>query len=162
MYLFPTQKLVYGPSQVESRIDQDPTISAELTLWNQQGSSVNRGNMMVIPINQSILYIKPLYLESTTSQIPQLKRVVVAYGSRIEMAKTLDAALKVIFGAGAVAAPSPAAPSAPPPGKPGKAPPTSVKKLIDQAADEFNRAEEAQRKGDWAAYGEQQRSFSKP
>ena len=162
LYLFPTQKLVYGPSQIESRIDQDPTISGQLTLWNQQGSSVNRGNLMVIPIDKSILYVKPLYLESTTSKIPQLTRVIVAYGDRIEMSNTLEGALNAIFG-GEGAAPSPSVPSttaAPTTGKPGTAPAsTSTKKLIDQAVQQFNKAQDALRRGDWTAYGEQQKQL---
>lgn len=162
LYLFPTQKLVYGPSQIESRIDQDPTISQKLTLWSQQGSSVNRGNMMVIPIQHSLMYIKPLYLESTTSKIPQLTAVIVAYGDKIEMADTLNEALNAVFGSSeATSQAAPAETSAPT--QSGKAAPsaptTAVRKLIDQAFSQYNRAQDAQRKGDWAAYGEQQKQL---
>ncbi|HEY3297852.1 MAG TPA: UPF0182 family protein, partial [Armatimonadota bacterium] len=163
MYLFPTQSLIYGPSQIESRIDQNPAISSELTLWNQQGSSVNRGNLIVIPVAHSILYIKPIYLESTTSKIPQLKRVVVAYADRVEMADTLDAALQAVFGSDASPSPAKSATEAlsgvSTGGKPSAAISSSIQKLIDQANIEFNQAEEAQRKGDWAAYGQRQKQL---
>ena len=161
LYLFPTQKLVYGPSQIESRIDQDPSISQKLTLWSQQGSSVNRGNMMVIPIQHSLMYIKPLYLESTTSKIPQLTAVIVAYGDKIEMADTLNEALNAVFGSSeATSQAAPAETSAPTPsGKAAPAPSAAVRKLIDQAVSQYNRAQDAQRKGDWAAYGEQQKQL---
>jgi hypothetical protein len=163
LYLFPTQNLVYGPSQIESRIDQDPSISSELTLWNQQGSSVNRGNLIVIPIDKSVLYIKPLYLQSTANGIPQLKRVIVAYADKLEMADTLDAALKAIFGGTSEAAPSQAvsaAPTAAPrPGKPGRPISPNTQRLIDQANTEFNQAEEALKKSDWATYGNHQKQL---
>jgi len=164
VYQFPKQNVIYGPAQIESTINQDPTISQLLTLLNQQGSHVNRGNLLVIPIEQSIIYIKPLYIESESSKIPELKKVVVAYGSRVEMSDTLEGALNAIFGSGA--APSAEAPvatssGAKPTVSPGAHAPSSgvssVKKLIDQAADEFNKAQEAQRKGDWSGYGEQQK-----
>jgi uncharacterized protein len=99
VYQFSKQELTYGPMQIEARIDQDTDISQAITLWSQAGSSVLRGNTLVIPIENSILYVEPLYLEATErGTLPQLKRVIVAYDDRLTMQKTLDEALGVIFG----------------------------------------------------------------
>ncbi|MGA1863870.1 MAG: UPF0182 family protein [bacterium] len=97
-YKFPKEKLVYGPRQVEARIDQQTKISRELTLWGQQGSDVIRGDLLVIPVEESILYIEPVYLVATDkSSLPELKRVIAVYGEKIEMKKTLIDALEKIF-----------------------------------------------------------------
>jgi uncharacterized membrane protein (UPF0182 family) len=98
LYKFPKDKLVYGPSQIEARIDQDSVISEQLTLWSQQGSRVTRGNLLVIPINQSLLYIEPLYLESEQGQLPELKRVIVSDGKTLVMRENLNEALVALFG----------------------------------------------------------------
>ncbi|HMV26844.1 MAG TPA: UPF0182 family protein, partial [bacterium] len=98
VYRFPKTELVYGPMQVESRIDQTPEISEKLTLWNQQGSRVTRGNMLVVPINNSLLYVEPLYLQSNQSRLPELKKVIVAYGNSIFMEDNLEIGLEKIFG----------------------------------------------------------------
>lgn len=88
-----------GPLQVESRIDQDPDISRQLALWNQKGSSVIRGNLLVLPVGGNFLFVEPIYLQSTTSgSIPEMKRVVVAYEDKLTMATTLEEGLKEIFG----------------------------------------------------------------
>lgn len=156
LYQFPKKELIFGPAQIESRINQDPVISPQLTLWSQSGSRVNRGNQLVIPIEQSIIYVKPLYLESETSKIPELKRVIVAYGNQIAMEQTLEASLQRIFGGRAApreAVPRPAVPAGPPE----KAPAPEIQRLINQAVTQFERAQELQRQGDWAGYGEQVR-----
>jgi len=127
-----------------------------LTLWNQSGSRVNRGNLLVIPIEKSFIYVEPLYLQSETSKIPELKRVVVAYGDRVAMEQTLDAALTQIFGGGA--APPSAAPT-PTSQTPGQSPSSDVQRLASQAAEQFQRAEALQRQGDWAGYGEQMKKL---
>ena len=98
VYRFPKQRLVYGPQQIESRINQDPEISRQLSLWDQRGSRVILGTLLVIPVEGNLLYVQPLYLQSETGQIPELKRVVVAYENRIAMAETLDRALLEVFG----------------------------------------------------------------
>lgn len=99
VYQFSKQQLTYGPMQIEARIDQDTEISQAITLWSQAGSSVLRGNTLVIPIENSILYVEPLYLEATEKgTLPQLKRVIVAYDDRLTMQNTLEEALGVIFG----------------------------------------------------------------
>ena len=95
---FPKNKLVYGPAQVEARISNDPVISSQLTLWNQAGSEVIRGNLLVVPIKQSIMYFEPVYLQAEQSPIPELTRVIVAYGDDVVMEPTLSDALIKIFG----------------------------------------------------------------
>ena len=97
LYQFPKQRLVYGPEQVEALINQDPVISEQISLWNRQGSKAIQGNLLVIPIEQSLLYVEPLYLEADRNSLPTLVRVIVAYQNRIVMAETLDGALKAIF-----------------------------------------------------------------
>ena len=97
LYTFPKQILVYGTEQIEARINQDPVISQQISLWNRQGSRVIQGNLLVIPIEQSLLYVEPLYLESTQNKLPTLVRVIVAYENRIVMAQTLQQAISAIF-----------------------------------------------------------------
>lgn len=97
LYQFPKQQLVYGTEQIEARINQDPAISQQISLWNRQGSRVIQGNLLVIPIERSLLYVEPLYLEAEQNSLPNLVRVIVAYGNRIVMAETLDQALQAIF-----------------------------------------------------------------
>jgi len=97
LYQFPKQELVYGPEQIEARINQDPIISQQISLWNRQGSRAIQGNLLVIPIEQSLLYVEPLYLEAERDSLPTLVRVIVAYENRIVMAETLEQALRGIF-----------------------------------------------------------------
>jgi uncharacterized membrane protein (UPF0182 family) len=97
LYRFPKQELVYGPEQIEARINQDPLISEQISLWNRQGSSAVQGNLLVIPIDQSLLYVEPLYLEASQNQLPTLVRVIVVYENRIVMADNLEEALQAIF-----------------------------------------------------------------
>ena len=98
LYKFPKEKLVYGPLQIEAKFDQDAVISQQLTLWSQQGSRVTRGNLLVIPLEDSILYIEPLYIQAETGQLPELKRVLVSDGERVVMEEDLDKALVALFG----------------------------------------------------------------
>ncbi len=97
VYTLPKDKLIYGPMQIEARINQKPEISAELTLWSQKGSQVIKGNQLVIPIQNSFIYVEPVYLQSEQGQIPELKRVIVAFKEKIEMKETLDEALQAVF-----------------------------------------------------------------
>ena len=97
VYEFPKDKLVYGPFQIEARINQNTEISQQLSLWNQMGSRVIRGNLLVIPIENSILYVSPLYLRAETGQLPELKRVIAAYGDHVVMDETLPGALAALF-----------------------------------------------------------------
>ncbi len=98
VYRFPKQEIVFGPMQIESRITQDTVISQQLTLWNQMGSTVIRGNLLAIPIGTSMLYVEPLFIQSETSKFPELKRVIVAHGDSVVMAETMETALNEIFG----------------------------------------------------------------
>jgi uncharacterized membrane protein (UPF0182 family) len=97
LYQFPKQELVYGPEQIEALINQDPVISQQISLWNRQGSRVVQGNLLVIPIENSLLYVEPLYLEATENSLPTLARVIVVYENRIVMAETLEESLQAIF-----------------------------------------------------------------
>ncbi len=97
LYQFPKQRSVYGPEQIEALINQDPVISEQISLWNRQGSKAIQGNLLVIPIEQSLLYVEPLYLEAERNSLPTLIRVIVAYENRIVMAENLDKALKALF-----------------------------------------------------------------
>ncbi|MEH2282285.1 MAG: UPF0182 family protein [Nostoc sp.] len=97
LYVFPKERLIYGTEQIEARINQDPVISQQISLWNRQGSRAIQGNLLVIPIEQSLLYVEPIYLEATQNSLPTLVRVVVAYENRIVMAQTLEEALQGIF-----------------------------------------------------------------
>lgn len=182
VFQFPKQKLVYGPQQVIGRINQDQEISPVITLWNQQGSRVIWGTLLVIPIEESLIYVRPLYLQSQEGRIPELKRVIVAYQNRIVMAETLKKAMVAIFGsavekalspdqfdgaptaAGAVpveaglvspAAPGVAAPGAPAAGAAPSAAPGSLAALAAEAQAHMQRALEAQKSGNWALYGEE-------
>src|SRR4029079_1144956 len=103
-FKFPKQKIVYGPKQIAGLISQDQLISPQITLWDQQGSKVIWGTLLVIPIEESLLYVRPLYLQSPDTKIPELKRVVVAYERQIVMAPTLSEALVQIFGRSVAAA----------------------------------------------------------
>jgi hypothetical protein len=160
IYEFPKDRLIYGPMQVEARIDQDPVISQQITLWSQKGSSVIRGNLMVIPLENSVLYVEPLFLQAQQSQLPELTRVIVTFGQRIVMEPTLeDAMMALIQGAGAAAAgEEPAAEVGEEPGAEPAAelePPSDAERdvLARGAKAAYDRAVAAQRRGDWAAYG---------
>jgi uncharacterized membrane protein (UPF0182 family) len=168
VYRFGPDSLYFGPQQVEARINQDTTISAQLALWNQQGSSVIRGNLLVIPIAGALLYVEPLYLQAATGRIPELQRVIVATADQVVMAENLGLALVALFGgsvlddpelallasfggedeefveavlSGEVPLPGPLSDEA------------SVTDLIEQANAQFNRAQEHIQRGDWAGYG---------
>lgn len=160
VYELPKQELVFGPIQVEGRIDQEPSISEQFSLWDQRGSSLIRGNLLVIPINDSFLYVEPVYLLSDTSALPELKRVIVASDSRIAMGVTLDEALANLLNNRTVTTviddaavesdtDQPAAVETRVP----LALDATVESLISSANDHFAAAEAAQRSGDWTTYG---------
>jgi hypothetical protein len=149
VYKFPKQKLVYGPMQVESRIDQNPTISQQLSLWNQRGSQVIRGNLLVIPLEEAILYVEPIYLEAEASQLPELRRVIVAYGNRIAMEESLAEALARVMGTEpAVEQPEGIEPSLP-------ELEGDVAELVGQADVHYRAAEDCLKTGDWTCYGQE-------
>jgi uncharacterized protein len=147
VFEFSKQRLIYGPMQVESRIDQDPVISQQLSLWNQRGSQVIRGNLLVIPLDVSILYVEPIYLQAEASQLPELRRVIVAYGNQIAMEETLAAGLARVMGA----APVGEGPTEPEPSAPVLE--GEVADLILQADTHYQAAQACLEDGDWACYG---------
>src|SRR5438552_15181712 len=93
VYRFPQGKLVFGPQQIEARISQEPAISSQITLWNQQGSQVLRGNLLVIPLEDAVLHVQPLYIQAQSSPLPELKRIIVASTGAVVMSDRLDVAL---------------------------------------------------------------------
>src|SRR4030095_14215380 len=109
VYRLSRQSLVFGPQQIENRINQDTEISRQVSLWDQGGSKVIRGALLVIPIEQSLLYVQPLYLQAEGGRIPELKRVVVAYQNQVVMEETLDAGLARLFGGSGAAKNEPVA-----------------------------------------------------
>ncbi len=149
LYQLPKSRLIYGPMQIEAMIDQNTEISKEFSLWNSSGSTYSRGNMFVIPIEESLLYVEPVYLEATNSSIPEVKRVIVAYGESIAYKPTLGEALESLFGSEGTTSNQSAA------GNSSGQTPTNFThgELITLAQDAFAKAQEAQRSGDWATYG---------
>ena len=148
VFRFPKDRLVYGPKQIVARINQEPDISEQLSLWNQGGSEVIQGGLFIIPVENSLIYVQPIYIRASTGKIPELKRVIVAYKSRIAMSETLDGALAGIFGQKTieeVEAPRPLLPPAVP----------QTNGLPAQAQEHFDRARKAQRDNDWTLYGEE-------
>jgi uncharacterized membrane protein (UPF0182 family) len=143
VYEFPKDKLVYGPFQIEARINQNTEISQQLSLWNQMGSRVIRGNLLVVPIENSILYVSPLYLRAQTGQVPELKRVIAAYGDRVVMEETLAGALAALFKESAPASAVSAAPNAG----------ALANVLAREALGHYDRALERLKAGDWAGFG---------
>jgi uncharacterized membrane protein (UPF0182 family) len=142
VYEFPKDKLVYGPFQIEARINQNTEISQQITLWNQMGSRVIRGaNLLVIPIENSILYVTPLYLRAEYGHLPELKRVIAAYGEKVVMKETLSEALSALF----------ATPRNAPTGS-GAAIETP-RAAAQEALDRYNQAMERLKSGDWAGFG---------
>jgi hypothetical protein len=145
VYEFPKDKQVYGPFQIEARIQQNTDISRQISLWNQMGSRVIRGHLLVVPIENSILYVSPLYLRAATGQLPELKRVIAAYGDRVVMEDTLGAALAALF---KDTAPPPAGSSAPNATTGG-----ATEARAREALAHYDRALEHLKAGDWAGFG---------
>jgi len=179
---FPKNKLVYGPAQMEARISNDPVISSQITLWSQAGSQVIRGNLLIVPVEQSVMYFEPVYLQAEQSPIPELTRVIVAYGDEIVMEPTLTDALVKIFGPdvapGATTTtlpgtttttlpPGTTTTTAPPgtttttSGGPTTSLPADAAALIALANQHYEAAVEAQTRGDWAEYGRQLEELGK-
>ncbi len=162
VYTFPKDKLIFGPSQIDSRIDQDPDISKQLTLWTQGGSHVIRGGILVIPIKDSLIYVEPLFLAANNGKIPQLKKIFVVYGDKVAMEDDLDTALKKIFvdsnndvkltdnNINDVINKSSDNDLS-----------TYVKILIKEASEHFKKAKEAQKNDDWASYGKEINALGK-
>lgn len=148
VYKLPKEKLILGPMQVEALIDQDAVISQQLSLWDQRGSRVIRGNLLAVPMDHSFLYVEPVYLIAEEMNIPQLRRVIVVYNERVVMEPTLEQAVAAVFGAAPAPAPTEVRPAGPP-----------VPADVSRARETFRRAEEALRGGDWEAFGEAMREL---
>lgn len=157
LYEFPKQQLVYGPSQIEARIDQTPEISQQLTLWSQEGSRVIRGDLLVIPIEQSLLYVEPVYLRAEQGELPELKRVIVAYGNEVVMRETLEESLTTIFGDRTIP-PAPTTEAVDVPTDTPSTPTLSATQAaqIQAALDAYETGREALQQGNWEAYGQAQ------
>ena len=179
VYNFPADTTVFGPAQIEARIDQDPLISQQITLWNQSGSQVVRGNLIVVPVGDSLLYLQPVYLQSTGTSFPEFQRIIVASPTDVVWSPTLGESLRLLLeaqGEPGGPAPSPGPGASPPPpspapsGDPGASPPagptappsappgdlpTDVAGLIDYANTHFQAAQDALRDGDFARYGQE-------
>lgn len=157
LYTFPKDRLVYGPMQVESRIDQNPAISQALTLWSQRGSRVVRGNLLVIPVENSILYVEPLYLLAERSELSELKRVIAAFGNAVAMDTTLEGALAAVFGVAPEGRRVPAVPEQVAPAPPQALPEeraATVSDLAGRAVRAYEDANRRLREGDFAGFGE--------
>jgi uncharacterized membrane protein (UPF0182 family) len=151
IYKFPKQKLVYGPQQIEARIDQDTEISKQLSLWHQRGSQVIRGSLLAIPIEKSIIYVESLYLSAEKGQLPELKRVIVAHGNTIAMEENLDLALQRIFGGKLPKEREAAAAVAT-----GTSPREKTERdLALEALSRYRKAQEHLRAGNWSGYGDE-------
>jgi uncharacterized membrane protein (UPF0182 family) len=150
-YTFPRDRLIYGPKQIDARINQDSYISQQLTLWNQRGSEAIRGSLLVIPIEKSLLYVQPLFLAADKAGLPELKRVIVAFGDEVVMEENLELALQRLFGGRktVAAAVTEAA--------------TDVKasagSLAREAMTIYERAMTMQKQGNWAGYGDELRKL---
>ncbi len=147
-YRLSKRMLIYGPLQIDARINQKPDISSELTLWNQMGSSVIRGNLLVIPIEHSFLYVEPVYLQSEQSKMPELKRVIVSLGDKLQMRDNLDDALRAVFSADTVSTVQTQEALRGMPTGP-------LSGMAQEALNHYNKALDYMKKGDWANYGQE-------
>lgn len=155
LYQFPKSRTIYGPEQIEAQIDQNTEISKEFSLWSSAGTKYRRGNMFIIPINTSILYVEPVYLEATNSSIPEVKRIIVAYNDKIAYEETLADCLISLFGTKAqngVSGSETTTPSQS--GGEDSAANMSARQLAELVQEYFTKAQNAQKNGDWAKYGE--------
>ncbi|MGH7907912.1 MAG: UPF0182 family protein, partial [Candidatus Binataceae bacterium] len=165
-FAFSKERLFYGPYQIQARINQNPDISRQYALWNQMGSKVILGNLIVIPIQESLLYVEPLYIRAANGQLPELQRVIAAYSDRVVMGDTLGQTLDALFQMPTPPAPTVAktAPVAPLAG----APPPVVSTIgkvaagnLGAASDHYKRALNALRSGNWTAFGNQMQALGR-
>src|SRR6266480_386870 len=158
-FTFSKENLIYGPAQIEARIDQDTTISQQLSLWNQTGSRVIRGNLLAIPIEDTLLYVEPLYLSAESRQLPELKRLIASTGDRVVMAQTVESLLAALFtqegkAPAVVTSTSTAASGA----RANESPPTGAS---GEALNHYRRAFDALNKGDWRTFGTEMDAMQK-
>jgi len=152
VYRFPKDKLIFGPKQIIGRINQDAEISRQISLWDQRGSQVIQGPLLVIPIEESLIYVRPLYLKAEAGKIPELKRVIVAYENKIAMEETLEAGLSRIFGLATEAQQTRTVKTPLPPTQ-------ETRELLKRAVETYEAALRAQREGNWTRYGEEIRKL---
>jgi uncharacterized membrane protein (UPF0182 family) len=170
VFRFPSQSSIFGPAQVEAQIDADPIISQQVSLWDQAGSSVIKGNLIVVPVGGSLMYLQPVYLQSQSAKFPAFQKIIVASPRNIVWGSTLQEALNLLLAKEGGGSPSPSptpTPTPTPSGSPGPSatpgpsgspgaslpPGATVKQLIDYANTHFELAQEALRNGDFARYG---------
>ena len=164
VYRFPSQSSIFGPAQIEAQIDSDPIISAQFTLWSQSGSKVIRGNLIVVPVGDSLVYLQPVYLQATSAKFPAFQKIIVASPTKVVWGDTLRQALTSCSrprAAARSAAPTPTptpgpTPTPAPPGSPGPGPTPpagDVAALVEYANRHFELAQEALRNEDFARYG---------
>jgi hypothetical protein len=161
-YSFSKSKLFFGPYQIQARINQNPEISRQLSLWNQMGSKVIFGNLLVIPLQDSLLYVEPLYIRAETGQLPELTRVIASYSDRVVMGEDLGGTLQALFKGAAPEAPviaqgaavqSTSVTATPRSGSNGAAPP------LQEASEHYARAMTALKSGDWSQFGSEMQSL---
>jgi uncharacterized membrane protein (UPF0182 family) len=167
VFRFPSESSIFGPAQVEAQIDADPIISAQTTLWGSTGSTVVRGNLIVVPVGGSLIYLQPVYLQSESTKFPAFQRIVVASPRNIVWGTTLQEALNLLLakeagGGGPGPSPSPGPSATPTPGPsatpgtgPSLPPGNDLQQLIAFANEHYDRAEQALRNGDFATYGQE-------
>ncbi len=159
LYQFPKSKTVYGPEQVEALIAQNTKISQDFSLWSQAGTDYSRGNLFVVPINDSLLYVEPIYLEAKNSAIPEVKRVIVVYGDEIAYESTLGDALESMFGSSGGADTTGTEPAQ---GDEGDGAKSMTKSDYIKAAQEaYDKAQDALKEGDWSEYGKYMEELEK-
>jgi uncharacterized membrane protein (UPF0182 family) len=151
-YSFSKDRLFYGPYQIQARINQNPEISRQLSLWNQMGSKVLLGNLLVIPIQDSLLYVEPLYIRAENGQLPELQRVIASYSDRVVMGDTLEGTMAALFSGGPPVAPAIAKTIVTEPAA-GASAPGMPKADLQGATKHYNRAMAAVKAGDWTEFG---------
>lgn len=156
LYQMPKDRIIYGPQQIEAQINQNTEIAQDFTLWSSAGSTYTRGNMFVIPIESSLMYVEPIYLESASTSLPEVKKIILYYNERIAYEDTLSEALYTMFGVdlAALRGETPDQPTEEPNLAPDTPEDYDLETLAEKANTAFENALNAQRNGDWAAYGE--------
>lgn len=149
VFKFPKEGLIYGPTQIQARFNQNPTISSQITLWGQRGSQVIWGNLMVIPIDDTLLYVESLYLQAEAGQLPELRRVLVSYGNRVVMAEDLQTALAQVLSGGPVELPPLEAPLS-----------GDAAVLARSAQAHYDAAQLCLQQSDWTCYGREMEALA--
>jgi len=155
VYTFPKEKLVYGPFQINALINQNTDVSQQISLWNQMGSRVIHGNLLVVPVENSILYVMPLYLRAASGQLPELKRVIAVFNGKVVMEETLAKSLAALFPVPQGMTPDPGAGAPAPAGAPAQAatPAAPMSDAARTALDHYTKALTKLKAGDWAGFG---------